>query len=90
MKPKQAPYHVEPTNEFNEQVEALKGMYPRIDQSIMAITWALKKDPREYDHIVGDYYTIESKSISKENFPDVKVMYRILADQGMVTLMAVE
>ena len=90
MKQKQAPYRVQKTKEFDEQVEALTGLYPRIEEVIKGIVWALEKDPRRYVKLPGDYYQYNYKSISQDHFPDVAVLYRVLADDAKVILMAIE
>lgn len=86
----QPKYQIKRTEEFiQKSVELGKG-YKRTPDLIRAIDWALSRKPHYFNNVSGDYYLWVTEGLMSEDFPVVKILYKIIEDSDTVILLDIE
>lgn len=57
---------------------------------IQAIDWSLSRKPHFFTHIAADYYLWVTEELESDDFPVVKILYRVLAEEQVVVLLSID
>jgi len=83
-------YQIKRTEEFIQKSNELRKQYKRTPELITAIDWALCRKPHYFQNISGDFYLWVTEELSNEEFPTVKILYKILEEDQIVILLDIE
>ncbi len=76
--------------EFDSQLEEICTRYQRMSELDHAIDWALSRKPHSFRHISGDYYLWVTEKLISDDFPKVKILYKVDDVNRTVVLISIE
>lgn len=54
------------------------------------IDWTLARKPHIFNQIIGEFYFLKTEELANPQFPDVKILYRIIEQDFKVVLIDIE
>ena len=85
-----ARYTIRRTEDFIKKSHELGKRFSRVKELIKAIDWALERRPHYFTNISSDYYLWVTTELSNDDFPEVKILYKIVEDDFEVVLLDIE
>ena len=83
-------YEVIKTEEYIQQFNEIYKRLPRTKELSDAITWALQRYPHSFDNLVPNFYHWITEELASEEYPVVKLLFRIDEEEKRVILLSVE
>jgi hypothetical protein len=90
MRERKPLYSIHRTENFISKTKQLSKVYPRLSEFLNAIDWALMRRPHHFNNIIADFYLWVTAELESDEFPNVKIIYRIDEDNSKVILMEME
>jgi hypothetical protein len=90
MRERKPIYRIQRTEIVIKKTHELSLRYPRIPEFIKAIDWALSRRPHHFTHISSDYYLWVTAELSSDEFPDVKILYKIDEESNIVIILDID
>lgn len=76
--------------EFESKMLEIAVGYPRLNELEDAIDWALARKPHEFTQIMNEYYLWITEGYTNNEFPPLRILYRIDDTEKKVYLIDVE
>jgi hypothetical protein len=90
-KPEPPPtYSIIRTEYFIFKSNELRKKYPTLTELNRTIDWALARKPHFFNQFIGEFYFLITEELSNPQFPDVKILYRIIEQDYKVVLIDIE
>ena len=83
-------YEVTKTEEYIQQFDEIYKRFPRSIELNNAIVWALERYPHSFENLAHDFYHWITAELASEEYPIVKILFRILSEENKVILLSVE
>lgn len=83
-------YTVSTTAEFNVRFQELSKRYVRMPQLLDAILWTLERIPHKFTQFMNDLYVLPTGKLDNPEFPEVRVLYRVIESESRVIIMDID
>lgn len=78
-------YQITRTEEFIRKTQELRKIYERVNELIQSVDWGLSRHPHHFHHFMNDYYFLLSDQLENDKFPKIKVFYKIMEEENIVS-----
>jgi hypothetical protein len=78
------------SEEYIANLNQLTKRYGRLVELNDAIEWALSRKPHYFDKVANDIYLWITQGLMSDDFPIVKIIYRIIEDKNTVVIITIE
>ena len=75
------------TRSYTESIAGLGLSVRQVDEALMAVTWALSRDPYQFEEVSPDLFAVETRP--HQGCPALVIVYSVDEDEGLVQLEAI-
>jgi hypothetical protein len=76
--------------DFDRKILEIAGNFKRLKELDDAIDWALARKPHYFNEITNEFYYWVTEQLTNDQFPQLKILYRIVDSEKTVYLIDVE